>query len=195
MASSEGTRARFIETTSRLLHARGYQGTSLTEILAESGAPRGSLYYHFPGGKDELVREATLRSIEAISEFLRECFSPQADPVAAVRQYAGEAARELAESNFVLGCPVAPLILDGVEGHELGRLCREAMTTWQAIITGRLAAEGLSRDRSASFSSLLVSAIEGALLTSRALRDTRPLDQVGEELSHLLQLLLDEQRS
>ena len=56
MASN--TRKKMIETTARLVQAKGYHGTSLNEILKKSDAPRGSLYFHFPGGKKTLVLEA-----------------------------------------------------------------------------------------------------------------------------------------
>jgi len=58
------TRTRMIETTARLLQHRGYHGTALSDILAASAAPRGSLYFHFPGGKDQLVIEATRAAAE-----------------------------------------------------------------------------------------------------------------------------------
>ncbi|TGW02048.1 TetR/AcrR family transcriptional regulator, partial [Mesorhizobium sp. M2D.F.Ca.ET.145.01.1.1] len=57
------TRTRMIEATALLLRRRGYHGTSLNDILTASGAPRGSLYFHFPGGKDQLVIEVTRASV------------------------------------------------------------------------------------------------------------------------------------
>ncbi len=186
------TRKQFVETTSQLLHERGYEGTSLKDILAKSGAPRGSLYYHFPGGKDELVCAATRHGVDYVSEFLRECFAADADPIAAVRAYASEAGRELAESGYILGCPVAPIVLDGIQSPELGDICREAMATWQDIIAGRLRLAGLEDERAMSFAALLVSAIEGALLVARALREVTPLDRVGSELAAQLTAMLQE---
>lgn len=189
------TRKEFVETTAQLLHEKGYEGTSLKEIIARSGAPRGSLYYHFPGGKDELVCEATRHGVEYVSAFLRECFAPDADPIEAVRSYAGEAGRELAESGYILGCPVAPIVLDGIQSAEIGDICRDAMVTWQTIIAERLRLAGLEDERAMSFSGLLVSAVEGALLVARALRERTPLDRVGSELAAQLAAMLGERES
>jgi TetR/AcrR family transcriptional regulator, lmrAB and yxaGH operons repressor len=177
------TRGRFLQAAVRLLHQRGYEGMSLNELIADSGAPRGSLYHHFPGGKDQLVREATLHGIAQVDAFLRECFAPERDPVTGVRSYATEAARELSESGFIFGCPVAPLILDGIGEGELAAICREALVSWQGLIASRFQAAGLTADRANPFATLVVSAVEGALLMARALRDPQPLLQVGAELA------------
>ncbi len=190
MATKTDTRTRLVETAAELLHERGYEGMSLTEVLSRSGAPRGSLYYHFPGGKDELVCEATRIGVEYVSSFLQTTFSPRADPIDGVYRYAGEATRELSESGFIFGCPVAPIVLDGVASAELRVICREAMFTWQRIIAERLRLAGLGHERAISFAALLVSAVEGALLVARALREVTPLQQVGCELAAQLEGML-----
>ena len=81
------TRTRMLETTARLLQHRGYFGTALSDILAASGAPRGSLYFHFPGGKDQLVIEATRLAVEETSAFLRETLGAARTPAEAVRMF------------------------------------------------------------------------------------------------------------
>src|SRR5258708_24208650 len=82
------SRTRMLETTAKLLQLRGYHGTGLNEILAESGAPRGSLYFHFPGGKDQLVLEATRLSVERITRRRREVLATAETPAAALRTFA-----------------------------------------------------------------------------------------------------------
>jgi len=72
---AKDTRTRMIETTARLLQHRGYHGTSLNDILEQSGAPRGSLYFHFPGGKDQLAIEATRAGIEEATQALRQALA------------------------------------------------------------------------------------------------------------------------
>jgi len=181
------TRERMLEATARLLHQRGYRGVSLNDILTESDAPRGSLYHHFPEGKDQLVQEAMLREVQRIDRFLLDAFHEAADLVEGVRSYVGAAAEELRTSGYVLGCPVAPIILDSPEASsDLARACRESIERWHQILRDRLKTAGLSSRRAESLASLLVSAVEGALILARGRRDTAPLDAVQEELVGLL---------
>src|ERR1700716_2114518 len=55
------SRDAFIRATGKLLRRQGYDATGVNEIVARSGAPKGSLYFHFPGGKEELALEAMRR--------------------------------------------------------------------------------------------------------------------------------------
>ena len=57
--SDHNSRETLVRTASRLFRQKGYSGVGLTEILKEAGLPKGSLYYHFPGGKAELADAAT----------------------------------------------------------------------------------------------------------------------------------------
>ena len=181
------TRARMIETTARLLQHRGYYGTSLNDILSESAAPRGSLYFHFPGGKDQLVLEATRGSIALATEELDAALSEAPTPGTGVRRYAEAAADLLLQSDFTFGCPVAPVILDAAgQVAELERLCREALDTWTKAIEQAAKASGIAAKRAGSLAVMAVSAIEGALVLCRAWRDVDPLRQVGRELEALI---------
>lgn len=180
------TRARMLETTGRLLQHRGVHGASLNDILAESGAPRGSLYFHFPGGKDQLVLEATRAGVEQVTRVLVEVLADARDPAAGVRTYVVAAAQELRDSGFVFGCPVASVVLDSPESSALARLCRDALAEWHRILEDGLATAGIGRRRAASLATLIVSALEGALLLARARRDTAPLDTIADELAALV---------
>ena len=79
------TRTRILETTALLLRQRGYHGTSLNDILSASAAPRGSLYFHFPGGKDQLVIEVTRASVAEVAERLSDQLAAAKSPAVAVR--------------------------------------------------------------------------------------------------------------
>jgi TetR/AcrR family transcriptional regulator, lmrAB and yxaGH operons repressor len=185
------TRARMIETTARLLHQRGFYGTSLNDILAESGAPRGSLYYHFPGGKEELVLVAMLEGITEVTRFLEGVFAEAPGPDEAVRAYVQGAAQDMRDSGFVYGCPVAPIVLDSPpKSSALAEACREAIEEWQRILAEGLGSGGIERRRAESLATVIVSAVEGALLLARARRDVAPLDTVAEELALMVRSAL-----
>lgn len=184
------TRERMIETTAGLVHRRGFHGTSLNEILAESGSPRGSLYYHFPGGKEELVLEATREGVAGITRVLTEVLAEAPEPSDGVRAFFGAAAGELRDSGYVFGCPVAPIILDSPESSALAEVCREALEEWRRVLVQGLASAGIERRRAESLATVIVCGLEGALLLARACRDTAPLDTVAEELALMVRSAL-----
>lgn len=177
------TRARMLETTARLLQHRGYHGTSLSEVLAESGAPRGSLYFHFPGGKDQLVLEATRAAVEEVTRELRETLSTAETPAVGVRRFVEAAASILEETDYAFGCPVAPVVLDATgDLAELAALCRAALETWIDLTRRAFLDAGIPEERAEALAFLVESSIEGVLLIARAYRDTAVVRRVAIEL-------------
>jgi TetR/AcrR family transcriptional repressor of lmrAB and yxaGH operons len=184
---AKDTRARMIETTARLLQHRGYHGTSLNDILEQSGAPRGSLYFHFPGGKDQLAIEATRAAVEEATQALRQSLAESKTPAQGVRAYAEAAAQLMRETDYTFGCPVAPVILDAAGGvAELADLCRQAFDTWAAMMRAAFVAAGMPPRRAQALALLAVASIEGALLHARANRDCGGLMTIAAELEALV---------
>lgn len=180
---AKDTRTRMVETTARLLQHRGYHGTSLADILAESGAPRGSLYFHFPGGKDELAIEATRVAVEQATSELRETLEYSPDPAKAVRAFVEGAAGLMRQTDYTFGCPVAPVILDATAGvKELEELCRQAFKQWVGMLCNAFAEAGIPESRAHALALLVESSLEGLLLIARAYRDCAPLMIVAAEL-------------
>jgi TetR/AcrR family transcriptional repressor of lmrAB and yxaGH operons len=184
------TREHMIETTAGLVHRRGFHGTSLNEILLESGAPRGSLYYHFPGGKEELVLEATRQGVANVTQLLKEVLTSSPDVADGVRAFVEAAAHVLRDSRFVFGCPVAPIVLDSPESSALAEVCQEALEEWQRVLVEGLGSGGIERERAESLATVVVCALEGGLILARARRDIAPLDAVAEELASMVQSAL-----
>ena len=187
---AKDTREHMIETTVSLVHRRGFHGTSLNEILAESGAPRGSLYYHFPGGKEELVLEATRQGVAIVTQVLKEVLTGSPDPADGVRAFIEAAAHELRDSGYVFGCPVAPIILDSPESSALAEVCQKALEEWQQVLVEGLDSAGIERGRAESLATMIVCGLEGGLILARARRDTAPLDAVAEELASMVRSAL-----
>ncbi|WP_027134345.1 TetR/AcrR family transcriptional regulator [Geminicoccus roseus] len=179
------TRTRILETTARLLQHRGYHGTSLNDILSESGTPRGSLYFHFPGGKDQLVLEATRATVEETTRALGDALA--LGPTLGVRRYTEMAARLMRETDFAFGCPVAPVILDGTAAlTDLAAICREAFETWDGMLQDAFVAAGMAPERATAIALMVSAAIEGALVMARAARDEGPLMVVACELERMV---------
>jgi TetR/AcrR family transcriptional regulator, lmrAB and yxaGH operons repressor len=178
------TRARMLETTARLVQLRGYHGTSLNEILAESRAPRGSLYFHFPGGKDQLVLEATRLAVAEVTSALRETLAAAATPAEGVRTFVELGGQVMEETGYAFGCPVAGIVLDSTPATEaLAELCHEAFEEWLGLLRGSFEAAGLPPDRALALALMVESAIEGLLLITRAYRDVTPARVVAAELA------------
>jgi TetR/AcrR family transcriptional regulator, lmrAB and yxaGH operons repressor len=184
------TREHMIETTAGLVHRRGFHGTSLNDILLESGAPRGSLYYHFPGGKEELVLEATRQGVASVTRLLKEVLTDSPDPAEGVRAFVEAAAHVLRDSRFIFGCPVAPIVLDSPESSALADVCREALEEWRQVLVEGLGSGGIERGRAESLATMIVCGLEGGLILARARRDIAPLDAIAEELASMVRSAL-----
>jgi len=177
------TRARLIDTTARLLQHRGYHGTALGDVLAESGAPRGSLYFHFPGGKDELVAAATRDGISAVTENLREELGAAVPPGRAIRSLIEASAAALVESDFRFGSPTAPLVLDGLPaGSPITDQTATAYADWVGLFEAALAAAGVPARRAHSLALIIEASFEGLLIIARAQRDAGPMLVGAREL-------------
>ncbi len=181
------TKARIIAATANLLQAQGYHGTGLNEIVRTSSAPKGSLYFHFPGGKEELAEEALQSAGDAYSRLIESAMDSGGDVSDAVCTVIGWLAASLRASEFSSGCPVATVALDVASSSERLRVaCRDIFVEWRALIERRLAASGYDPARAAGLAMFVLASIEGALLFSRVERDTTPLETVGEQLKHIL---------
>jgi len=191
---AKDTRARLLETTARLLQHRGYHGTSLSDILEESGAPRGSLYFHFRGGKDQLVLEATRAAVDETTEWLRGALANAKSPAQGARVYLEAAAGIMSESDYTFGCPVAPVILDANAGvPELAAVCRQAFEEWVGLLQNSFVEAGVPKRKAHALALLVQSSLEGLLLISRAYRDPSPLCIVAGELERVIEESLPRQ--
>ena len=182
------TRTRILETTALLLRQRGYHGTSLNDILSASGAPRGSLYFHFPGGKDQLVIEVTRASVADVTERLGEALATERDPAVAVHHIYQSVGRMLEDNQFSLGCPIAPVVLDSpTDVPELAELCRSAFEQWIGLLWDAFVRAGVPERRAHALALLVESSLEGLMVIARATRDRAPLQAVADEVAALIE--------
>ncbi len=177
-----------LEATARLIQLRGYYGTSLNEILQESAAPRGSLYFHFPGGKDQLVLEATRNTVNEVTAFLTRALSGADSPATGTSAYFAAAAELMVKTDYEFGCPVAPIILDANASlTELADVCRGAFETWTDLLADSYHRAGAPPDRASDLALLVSAALEGALLISRSYRSPEPILTVADTLRGILE--------
>ncbi|TPL65987.1 TetR/AcrR family transcriptional regulator [Mesorhizobium sp. B2-3-15] len=182
------TRTRMIEATALLLRRRGYHGTSLNDILSASGAPRGSLYFHFPGGKDQLVVEVTRASVAEVTERLGEALAAERDPAVAIHHIYQSVGRMLEDNEFSLGCPVAPVVLDSPgDVPDLVELCRSAFEQWIGLLREAFVRAGVPERRAQALALLVESSLEGLMVIARATRDRSSLNAVADEVAILIE--------
>jgi TetR/AcrR family transcriptional repressor of lmrAB and yxaGH operons len=187
MAPRGESRKRTVATAAELFRRQGYNGTGINQILNESGTPKGSLYFHFPGGKTELAIEAVTASGRAIGRGIERALASTDDVADAVGRAIDFTAADLRESNFEHGCPVGSVAVDVAFASEPIRVaCRTIFDEWQDVIARRLEAAGWG-ERAASDEALsILSLLEGALLLARARHDTAPLESAARHARNTL---------
>lgn len=187
MKSPIDSRARFVETTAALLQRQGYHATGLSQVIKESGAPKGSLYFHFPGGKEELAQAALEYSSEQMHAELHRIVAEAAGPGAAIIGVTEALADQLEASGFLDGCPVATVALESASQlPALQAVCSASYARWQQLIEDTLREAEMAAPQAAAMANLVLCAVEGALLLSRVHHDTTPIRAVGQQLAGLL---------
>jgi TetR/AcrR family transcriptional regulator, lmrAB and yxaGH operons repressor len=193
VAVTTDTRTRMLDAAEQLFRIQGLHATGLAEVLEKSGAPRGSLYHYFPGGKEQLaieaLRSASAQIRDALEEFIGSGSSPEA-----LRAYGRQSARRLVATDFAEGCPVGNTALEAAVGSPaLRQACDEAFREWEGVIAAGLVADGVGAEQAAGLATFILSTFEGALLVARARRDPSPLVDSGENLAAIVEAALARQ--
>jgi TetR/AcrR family transcriptional regulator, lmrAB and yxaGH operons repressor len=178
-------RAELVAATGRLLRRRGYAGTSVSDLLGAAGAANGSLYHHFPGGKEELATAAIEAAASEVEAGLLSAFESTDDVVAGV-QSSIDGMIAAFEADPRDGCPVAPTAVDAAGLSEPLRLAAAgAFTRWASVFEQALA-RTRDAETAATQARVLLSAIEGALLLDRTSQDTAHLRALRDAIPALL---------
>lgn len=183
MPRQSDARDRAVATTAELLQRQGYAATGLTEVIDVSGSPKGSFYFHFPEGKEQLAAEAVSRAGEQVLAVFQAVRDQSSDPSDFLRRFAKREAAKLAKSDFELGCPVATVTLEMASRSEvIRRAAAAAFDAWTELL-----AEVFADDGDPHGTALLVlSTLEGALLLARAWRDPRVVTGAADRLASAL---------
>jgi TetR/AcrR family transcriptional repressor of lmrAB and yxaGH operons len=180
-------REQLIDTTSTLLEAQGYHATGLNQILTESGAPKGSLYYYFPQGKEELTAAAIEQTGKITAERIRAGLATFEDATEAIQSFVHTIAYHVEASSFSAGGPLTIVAMETVNSSErLNTACRAAYGLLLDAFQEKLVMNGQTEARATQLATFIVSAIEGATILSRVHHSGNPLRQVAEELGLFL---------
>jgi TetR/AcrR family transcriptional repressor of lmrAB and yxaGH operons len=177
------SRSKMIHAAAELFRQRGYHATTFSDVVRESGAPRGSTYFHFPGGKAELAREAIARAGDEVEEMVDQAARHADDPASLIRAMAQILTSRLERSGYQSGCAIATMVLElAPRDEEFSADFDSVFTRWRAALITRFEPWGLDPDRAAALADLTISAIEGAAVLSRAARSTEPFNTTIEAL-------------
>jgi TetR/AcrR family transcriptional regulator, lmrAB and yxaGH operons repressor len=173
------SRDRFVSATQKLLQTQGYLGTSIKDIAAAAGAPLGSLYFLFPGGKTEIVIEALQRSGEAVRDGLAFFLGEQTTANGVVTAYVALVRDLLVGSSYTDGCPIATVALEAAPNDAvIADVISQAFASWAEAVRTALANTGVRRGTANTIAGLCLAAVEGALVVARSDRDPRIFDHV-----------------
>lgn len=180
MAKRGETRERLLSTAATLFQTQGYHATGLNQVVAEGNAPKGSLYFHFPGGKEQLAAESLTVSATKVQERLQKV----TDLDDALDMFAAQ----LVASDFRDGCPIATVALDAAaESDQIRTACARAYGSWRKALTDFLTRQGIHADRAPGLATTVLAAVEGALLLAKTHRDVAPLRQVAADMRILIE--------
>jgi AcrR family transcriptional regulator len=181
-----GPRERMVISAALLMREKGARPTAIADVLEHSGAPKGSAYHYFPGGRSQLLCEAVDYAADYVAEVLGQASTGTGVLDAAVRHY-----REgLIHSDYRAGCPVMAVAVEAGDHDNRTAAAVEraavAFDRWSDLLTQRLVSDGVPRKKATELATLVIASLEGALVLARAARDVTPLDRVHRQLHSLL---------
>jgi TetR/AcrR family transcriptional repressor of lmrAB and yxaGH operons len=171
-----------------LFQRQGYHGTGMNQVLAESGAPKGSLYFHFPDGKEQLASESVALAEQEVGDALRRAAADAGDARAGMAAIGDHFARSLLESDFRKGCPVATVALEtAAESETIRSACDAAYDSWLRGIESALRGWGVPAERAGPLAALVLSSLQGAVMLARVQRDVTVVHDVMRQLADMIQ--------
>jgi TetR/AcrR family transcriptional regulator, lmrAB and yxaGH operons repressor len=177
---AEGTRAQMVEGALRLLATKGVNGASINQILEFTGAPRGSVYYHFPGGRNELIGAALELTARRHDDWVSAHAGTSVEEV--VSGFLEYWRRVLVNSHLESGCPILAVTVSTPDGElfdRAGNLFAASLDNLARL----LADVGLDNQSAVDLATFLVAGAEGAVVLARAQRSLQPFETVAERLT------------
>jgi AcrR family transcriptional regulator len=183
MPRRSDARQKMIEAARGLIRERGLNATAISDVLERSGAPKGSVYFHFPGGKSQLAVEAAAshahQQVGVIDEFAAESTSVED----LIRRYVDAGRDGMLASDYSRGCGLAPLVTEGsLGGEEIAETSVRGFTEMVDRIAFHFVAFGIDRATARDLAHAVIASVEGAMITSRALRSAAPWDSIKASL-------------
>jgi len=191
MAKATDSKEKTLAAAAHLFRRQGFHGTALHDVLAAAGSPRGSLYFHFPGGKAEIGGAALNLAGEAVRAKIAQAAELSPNAEAFLAGIARAMAADLEKSDFCNGCPIATTALEtAAQSEGLRAAARGAFQSWEQELARGLTRFGAKPDDAAFAATVILSQIEGALLLARTYRSTDPLRRAEAAVRLLAKIAL-----
>lgn len=179
------TRTRMLLSAVEVLRERGAAGVTIDEVLTRSGAPRGSVYHHFPDGRNQILSEALQMAGNTIGAVIDRDADGGGLPL--VRTFVEFWERMLADSDFTAGCPVVAAAIGPLDDElRLAEVAGEIFDRWRAALARAFAADGFDEPDASSLAVMCIAALEGAVLLCRSSHTVEPLREVARQLEFLI---------
>jgi TetR/AcrR family transcriptional regulator, lmrAB and yxaGH operons repressor len=176
MAKATDSKEKTLAAAALLFRRQGFHGTALHDVLAAAGSPRGSLYFHFPGGKEQIGEAALDLAGEAVRSKIARAAEASPNAETFLTGIARAMAADLEQSDFCNGCPIATTALEtAAQSDVLRAAARRAFQSWEQEVARGLTRFGAKPDDAAVSATTILSQIEGALLLARTYRSIEPL--------------------
>ena len=176
-------RDQILQATGVLLEKQGCHATGLNEIIRESGAPKGSLYYYFPGpARDQLISEAVLEGARTVAARSREHLA-----LIGLAAFVLRIAENVEASGYAAGSPLTAVAMETATKNErINLACREAYALLIAAFEEYLLASGMAPARATEQAMFITAAIEGGIILSRTQHSAAPLRIVAADLDSII---------
>jgi TetR/AcrR family transcriptional repressor of lmrAB and yxaGH operons len=182
------TRDRILQAAKQLFQQRGYFAVGTAEILDASQAPKGSMYHHFPDGKEQIAIEAVNRIRADVLAMMQQLQAKGLSTADAIRALAKGMANWLKESGYREGTMLASATVGSVPDlPKLHAAIKAAFDEWRTHIVKMLVSEGWSKASATTMAQTLLAGIEGAMILARIDQDERVVLKVTETLATLIE--------
>jgi AcrR family transcriptional regulator len=192
MGRRSDTRERMIEAAKVGYRRHGVTATGFTEVLEGAGATRGTIYHHFPGGKEELAAAVVTSSGTNVEQMIRDLGEQSDSPLEALALFVDVCIGALEGTGGEFGCPIAPAVLESPDVGTILDAAAVAFDRWKVAIEEQLHQARIAETHVADLATLLIAAIEGGFVLARSTRSADPMREVGSAINRLLAFELEQ---
>jgi AcrR family transcriptional regulator len=179
------SRANMVKSAASLISEHGVNATSFSDVLADSGAPRGSIYHHFPDGKKQLTKEAMALTSERVLAYLLS--GTGSTPLEVLDHFISIWRAVVVSSKATKGCAIAGVAVDSPDDAvDLMTNARDIFRSWASLLAEQLSDVGMANAEARDIARTSLATMEGALILCRVEGNVEPLDVAAKQLRTLV---------